>query len=217
MKTPRFVYSFTQLLCRGAVLLFYRVEIRGQNNIPTDHPVILASNHQSNLDPPLIAAFFPRELVFVAKEQLFRSFWLATVLRYFNALPISRGGVDLKAIRRIRESLALDRDLLVFPEGTRHPNNRLGKPRAGLGMIAAHSKTDVLPVLIRGSFQRPRFLFGRPSLLLEFCPVVHATTFPEVDESQLKSGKDRAEHYGAITEQIFEHIRKAMTSAQSLS
>jgi 1-acyl-sn-glycerol-3-phosphate acyltransferase len=209
----RLSYRLASMAIRVLVRLFYKVELRGAEHIPTDQSFILAANHQSNLDPPLIAAFVPRELVFVAKEQLFESFFLSTFLRYFNAIPINRAGVDLRAIRCIKGHLSNGRDLLVFPEGTRQPSNKLGKPRSGLGMIASGASTSVLPVLVRGSFQRPGFILGRPRLLIQFCELLSKELYPVVDEKT--TGKERKEHYATITHLIFDRIRQSMESYEA--
>jgi 1-acyl-sn-glycerol-3-phosphate acyltransferase len=202
----RVSYRLVAFLLRGVFRLGYRLEVRGLGHIPASGSLVLASNHQSNLDPPLIGAFFPREISFVAKKQLFANPWLGRLIRHFNAIPLDRAGVDLRALKEIRARLAEGRDLLVFPEGTRSRDGGLGKPRAGLGLIVSAAEVDVLPVLILGSRNRPGLPGFRPRLRLEFGAPIPRSCLPLEGSSG-----SRAE---AITLAVFQHVEALFEVAQ---
>jgi len=195
------------LVLRGFFRLLFRLEVRGRARVPASGRILLAANHQSNYDPPLIGCFLPREIFFVAKRQLFRRRAVAHLLSHFNALPIERGGVDRVALKRIRETLNRGLGLLVFPEGHRSFDGRMLPPRNGVGMIAAETRSDVLPVLIEGSFHRPGFLFRRPRVVLEYGePIPVDRLLEEFPESAPEQAGRRTEVYSRITSRIMEPI-----------
>jgi len=211
----RWTYRFTACCMRAFFRCCYRLELHGLEQVPMGRSLILASNHQSNLDPPLIGAFFPREVSFVAKKQLFQKPWMNLLMRHFNSIPLDRSGVDLSAIRTIRARLEQGQDLLVFPEGTRSQDGRLGKPRAGLGLIVAAAEADVVPILVLGSRHRPGLPGFRPVLRLQFGPVLPRQSLPLEGggEGESRGRQARAE---AITQAVFRHI-EAMHEAASQS
>ncbi len=196
----RFSYRLAAFFLRLAFRATYRLEISPLSELPAG-PVLIAANHQSNLDPPLIGAFHPREMHFVAKKQLFEQPFLASVIRHFNAIPIDRAGVDRTALKEIRGLLDAGEDLVVFPEGTRSKTGELGRPRHGLGMILAMAQVDVLPILIDGTRHRPGFLFGRPRLKLRFGPVIRWDQL----EAQL-ADCPRSERAERLTQAVFAQL-----------
>jgi 1-acyl-sn-glycerol-3-phosphate acyltransferase len=136
------------ILAIGRVWL--RVSAVGTELVPRDGPLLLASNHSSLLDPPLIGCVLPRELDYMAKTELFR----IPGLRAHQAAQRASGGSDGVGSAALRLALRLlgdGRAVLVFPEGTRSADGRLGPAHAGAGMLAALSGAPVLPVYIQGS------------------------------------------------------------------
>jgi 1-acyl-sn-glycerol-3-phosphate acyltransferase len=196
----RFSYRLTAFVLRLLFRAAYKLEVSAPPSLP-EGPVLIAANHQSNLDPPLIGAFHPREMHFVAKKQLFEQPLLARVIRHFNAIPIDRAGVDRTALKEIRGLLDDGEDLVVFPEGTRSKTGELGRPRHGLGMILAMAQVDVLPILIDGTRHRPGFLLGRPRLKLRFGPLIR---WQEL-EAQL-ADCPRSERAERLTQQVFSEL-----------
>jgi 1-acyl-sn-glycerol-3-phosphate acyltransferase len=131
--------------------VWLRVSAVGTERVPRDGPLLLASNHSSVLDPPLIGCVLPRELDYMAKSELFRIPGFGRLIRALNAHPVDRSGSDSAALRLALRLLGDGRAVLVFPEGTRGAEGRLGPAHAGAGMLAALSGAPVLPVYIQGS------------------------------------------------------------------
>ena len=131
--------------------LLFRVEVRGREHVPADGPLLLVSNHTSLLDPPLVGGATPRELHFLAKEELFRVPVLGALLHRLNARPVKRDGSDGRALKAALKLLAEGRALLLFPEGTRGRDGRLGEGKPGAGMLAVVSGAPVVPVYVSGS------------------------------------------------------------------
>lgn len=113
---------------------------------------ILAANHASFLDPPIVACAYERQISFLARETLFRGLggWLYPKL---SAFPINRDAADLKSIKSILRLLRGGNRILMFPEGTRTLDGKLQSAKPGLGMIVARSKVPVQPIRIEGSFE----------------------------------------------------------------
>jgi 1-acyl-sn-glycerol-3-phosphate acyltransferase len=145
------LYAALKPLALGLFRLGFRLTGNGVERVPRRGSLLLAANHQSVLDPPLIGAVLPRELDFMAKAELFRVPLFGGLIRRLHAHPVDRTGSDAGALRLALRLLAEGRALLVFPEGTRGTGGRLGPARPGAGMLAALSGAPVLPVYVRGS------------------------------------------------------------------
>jgi 1-acyl-sn-glycerol-3-phosphate acyltransferase len=146
-------------------------EVRGRERVPGRGTLIVAANHQSYWDPPLIGAAMERELHFLAKAELFSFPPFGAVLRAVHAIPIRRGMADLSGMARAFGVLQRGDALLVFPEGRRSTDGELQAARPGVGMLAVHGDATILPCSIIGSNRPRRWLtrrlrvqvwFGRP-------------------------------------------------------
>jgi 1-acyl-sn-glycerol-3-phosphate acyltransferase len=143
-------------------------------------PLILVANHVSWIDPPLLIVTFPREIAFMAKEELF-SFWLWRIaLGWLGAFPVHRERVDRTALRRSVDVLKMGMVLGMFPEGSRSPGKELQSGLPGAAYIAMRSGATILPVGVVGTEQikgMPR-LFHRPKLVINIGQPFH---LPPVD------------------------------------
>jgi 1-acyl-sn-glycerol-3-phosphate acyltransferase len=119
--------------------------------VPESGAVLIAANHSSYLDPPLVGGSAARPVHFLAKAELFDVPFLGWLIRGLNSHPIRRGASDPGAIRTAVKILADGHALLVFPEGTRGPEGALREPKGGVGMLAALSGAPVVPVYVQGS------------------------------------------------------------------
>lgn len=125
------------------------MEVKGRERL-IKGAQILAANHTSNFDPLIVGWAAGREIYFLAKEELFRYRPFAWLIKSWNALPVRRGGVDLRALRECRQILQRRKTLVLFPEGTRSKTGELGVFKPGVGMIAIMSRVPVVPVFIAG-------------------------------------------------------------------
>src|SRR5215207_6206055 len=131
--------------------LYFRLSRIGREHIPTDGPVILASNHRSFLDPFILATLARRPLYYVAKEELFRRGFTGWLLNNLGAFPVRRGESDNDMIETARAILARGGAVLIFPEGARIRPGALGRPRRGVGRLALETGAPVVPVAIIGT------------------------------------------------------------------
>lgn len=114
---------------------------------------ILASNHVSNLDPPIVAISWFDEVHFLAKESLFKIPVLGWLIRALNAHPISGDASDIKVIKQTCRLLEEGKHVVLFPEGTRSLDNTLSEIKPGIGMLVLRAKAAIIPIYIHGTFE----------------------------------------------------------------
>lgn len=145
---------FLAWLARFISACVLRIRVEGLEHLPPTGAFILAPNHISNIDPPLIHGWAaPRvgqRLRFLAKEVLFKGF-AGRLLRWQGVVPVKMGGSDMEAYRVARAMLADGDVIVIFPEGTRSKDGRLGRPKPGVSMLASREHVPVVPVGISGS------------------------------------------------------------------
>lgn len=128
-------------------------KIRGLENLPPEGPVILAINHVSLWDPIVAACSVPRQVSYMAKEELFSIPLLGPVIRRLGAFPVKRGQGDMSAIRQSLKALKEQKVLGLFPEGTRSKTGELQKGLPGIALLMEKSKATVVPVKVSGTKQ----------------------------------------------------------------
>lgn len=145
------LYGALKSLAMALMRVAFRLEISGREHVPPAGPLLLVSNHVSLLDPPVVGGAAPRELYFLAKEELFGIPLFGRLIRALNARPVKRDGSDSRTLKTALRLLAEGRALLIFPEGTRGVEGRLGEGKPGAGMLAVMSGAPVVPVYVSGS------------------------------------------------------------------
>jgi 1-acyl-sn-glycerol-3-phosphate acyltransferase len=125
----------------------------GRENIIEDGPAIMAANHQSYLDPPLVGITCRKELYFLARKTLFEKKLLGPLISRVNALPVDLSRGDLTAVRTIINLLKDGHRTVIFPEGTRSVDGKIQPARPGIGMIIAKTLVPVVLMRIFGTFQ----------------------------------------------------------------
>lgn len=142
-----FFYNLLRYIVIFLFHCYYDLKFEGKENLPKDGSNIFASNHRSMLDPVLIALPNRVPNSFMAKEELFQGkkafVWL---IKTFGAFPVSRGKGDTSAITMSVEKLEQGRNLVIFPEGTRSYDGKVGKGKTGVALIAALAQVPVIPV-----------------------------------------------------------------------
>lgn len=181
-------YSACRFLLGGLVGALSGWEVRGREHVPKSGAVIVASNHISFWDPPLVGTAAIRELHFLAKEELFRPLLLGSLIRSFNAIPIRRGVADLSGLTKAMDVLRAGHALIMFPEGTRNRSGELRAARPGVGMLAVSTDARVVPACIVGSDRPGRWLTRQAKLRVSFGP---ARTWRELagPEADLEPGR----------------------------
>ena len=139
----------------GLALLADRIDVEGADQLPDEPGVIVASNHLSILDPPLItvsvARLGGRQVRYMAKAEAFDMPVVGSILRAYGGFGVRRGRADREAYRAAQEVLTSGAWLGLAPEGTRSRTGHLGEPKPGVALLAVRSGATVLPVGISGS------------------------------------------------------------------
>lgn len=198
------IYRASHILCSFAYRLFFPGECSGVERVPATGAFLLAANHMSFLDPPVIGCHLPREIHFFARKTLFTDGWWGDLLRAVNTIPIDlESENDLAAFKQVFRLLKDDNGLLVFPEGTRSPDGSLQPPRAGVGMIACKTQVPVVPARLFGTHEA----FGRGKALRLFTRVHIAFGNPLLP-GQYDDGAKGRERYQQAAEKIMEAIAR---------
>jgi 1-acyl-sn-glycerol-3-phosphate acyltransferase len=152
------VYGFFYGICQDDPPDVLPRRRRGAREPAPSGGYIVAANHASHLDPPIVGQFLPRQVSFFARKTLWKPGIAAWWLDKVGTIPVDRdGGTSLDAIKRVLQALAAGKVVIVFPEGTRSPTGELQPPKAGVGLLACKARVPVVPARVFGSFEA----FGR--------------------------------------------------------
>jgi 1-acyl-sn-glycerol-3-phosphate acyltransferase len=164
---------------------FWNLKLRGVENIPVTGGLIIASNHQSYLDPFAISVPIKRSLRFLAWNEALNWPFVGKVMRVLGAWPLQLGGSDPAAIRRTHQWLREGGAVMIFPEGGRGlPDGSMIRFKAGAVRIALEARVPILPVTIRGFHRiwpRGRLIPGLGKIEIIYHPLFHAQQQPEED------------------------------------
>jgi 1-acyl-sn-glycerol-3-phosphate acyltransferase len=177
------------------------MDVRGMENLPRTGKIVVASNHRSNYDPPILGGTIPRETHFFAKAELFDKPLRGKLIRYLNAFSVRRGGFDRESLETCLNVLKNDGCLLFFPEGTRAPVDGYLKAKLGVGWVVSLSQAPVVPVYVHGSRERAPQIRHRPGIT-----VVVGKPIPAEDLTP--PGLRGRELYQAMADRILEAIRE---------
>jgi 1-acyl-sn-glycerol-3-phosphate acyltransferase len=144
-------YRICWLIARIYFRIFCRLEIIGEENIPKTGAVIIAANHLSAADPPIVSISVKREVYFLAKKELFNNFLLRNLITNLNSIPVNRGILDRRALGAAEEALKRGYGLILFPEGTRSKTGDLRKGKPGVGLLARRYLVPIVPTFIENS------------------------------------------------------------------
>jgi len=146
------VYYCGWRLFRSVYKLYCRAEWFNAERVPENGPVILASNHASIIDPPLVGTGLNRGISYLARESLFRFPGVGWLLRNWDAVPVDREGGGAKGLKAIMDRLLDGGGIILFPEGTRTTDGKLQPARSGIGLTVIKSAAPVVPVRVFGTF-----------------------------------------------------------------
>lgn len=163
-------YSLIKFIGTIIFKVCFHFKVIGIENIPIKGPVVIASNHASLLDPPIIGIAANRPVHFMAKQELFKNPILSYIFKQLGSFPVKRGTADRVAIKNGIDILKKNEVLAIFPEGTRNKTAEVRKPAPGALMMASAAKAVIVPVAVVGT-QKIAFLttfkvvFGKPIYL----------------------------------------------------
>jgi 1-acyl-sn-glycerol-3-phosphate acyltransferase len=203
-------YYFVGWISFRALYRFYfRWQVYNPERVPLKGPVILAANHASFLDPPLVGSGVKRGINYLARENLFRFPVLGWVLHRWQVVPVDREGGGAKGLKAILDRLLAGGAIILFPEGTRTRDGKLQPARSGIGLTVIKSEAPVVPVHVFGTFKA----FGRHMKFPRPCRVAvkygQPMLFKELRaEAQICSKQRLKEIYKQVADEIMAVIAK---------
>lgn len=147
---PGLLYRFLTFIIRLVFFINGGLHVSGKDNIPAEGGVIVASNHISYLDPPLLAAVLPRRATFIARKGLFTMPVLGWFIKHF-AFPVDRERTQPSTIKEAVKRLKSGEVIVMFPEGRRSETGELLEGKRGVGMVASMGNVPIVPTLILDS------------------------------------------------------------------
>lgn len=173
--------------------------MKGQELFPKEGPAIVVANHRSLWDPVAVGVAVPRQVRFMAKEELFQIPGLGFLLRALGAFPVRRGKSDRAALHASLEMLRQGQVVGMFPEGTRVRAGELGRFYGGAALLSLKTGAPLVPVALEGTDNIFRKGWFHP-----FYVIIGAPLFPR------RSGSYTPQEVEELTEQSRQAIAKLL-------
>jgi len=154
-----FLFIITHVFYMIRFKLVYRLEVRGRENIPKDNNFIIAANHLSTLDPPLVCAIMNRGVAYMAKKELFENPFMRWWLNWLGAFAVDREKLGVSTIKTVKKIHETNWVLGIFPQGTRQEPGTISHITKGFASIAKMTGCGILPIGIVGTQEVRRIPF----------------------------------------------------------
>ena len=201
VPTPSLYYRLIRRLCQIGMCATWKVRVFGRHYEPADGGAVYICNHQSYLDPMLMSFALRRAMNYMARDTLFRFPIFGQLIRSLNAFPVRRGAADIAALKEAIRRLQGGQQVVIFPEGTRTHDGRIGRFLPGAAVLCRRAAEWTVPVLIDGAFEawpRTQALPGPGSVVVQY-----AAPIP------------RAEAQRQTPEEFVERVRQSLIDIQA--
>lgn len=155
-----FQFVITHIFYMIRLKLIYRLEVTGKENIPLTNDFIVAGNHLSTLDPPLLAAVLNRPIAYMAKKELFENPFMRWWLNWLGTFSVDREHLGVSTIKTVLTIKKTDWVLGIFPQGTRQEPGTISNITKGFASLAKSTKCGILPVGITGTQEAKHIPFS---------------------------------------------------------
>ncbi len=197
----KFTYWFFATLARIFAKLFFRFRILHRERLPESGGIILAANHQSYFDPPLVGICSRRPVHYLARKTLLQWPFFGPLFPDMNVIPVDRDGNDMSALKTVIRKIREGEGVVLFPEGTRSPDGHLQPAQAGVGLVIAKTLAPVVPMRIFGSYEA----FPRGSKGVKFHPIRVVVGNP-ICFTREDVGKGGREDYRRLGQRVMDAI-----------
>jgi 1-acyl-sn-glycerol-3-phosphate acyltransferase len=170
------MWKVFQTACRIGTTLMFDLKAYGRQNVPSTGGVLLVANHQSYLDPILVAVQLRRPVSFLAKSELFENRYFGWLIRSLHAFPVRQGEGDVGAVRETIRRVQEGHVLNIYPEGSRTTDGELRPLMAGIALMVKRAEVPIVPVAIEGAFAawpRQRKIFRASPIKIMYGPPLH--------------------------------------------
>ncbi len=196
-----FTYWFFATLARIFAKLFFGFRILHRERLPETGGIILAANHQSYFDPPLVGICSRRPVHYLARKSLMKWPFFGPLFPDMNVIPVDRGGNDMSALKTVIRKIRDGEGVVLFPEGTRSADGNLQPAQAGVGLVIAKTLAPVVPMRIFGSYEA----FPRGSKRVRFHPIRVVVGEPIVFTKEDLGRGDR-DDYQRLSQRVMDAI-----------
>lgn len=201
--TASWVYKLAVLTNRILFSGTFRTEVFGEEYVLSEKKFILASNHASFLDPPLVGCFLDRPICYFARDTLFIKGFIGKLLKNLYAIPIKReASSDVKGMKLSFQVLKGGSGLLIFPEGTRTEDGKFKTPKSGVGLFACRTQAPVLPARIWGTFGA----YGKGMKFFQFAKPIRLVYGKPIYPADFDPGKADPQRYETASRNIMDAI-----------
>ena len=195
------IYQFHYQLSRFLARTLFDFQVVHGDRILEHGGVILAMNHESYLDPPLVGIACQREIYYLARKTLLDVPLLGVMLPHLNVIPVDQEKADMSALKTVIKVVRAGQATVIFPEGTRTLDGRIQGAQPGLGLVIAKTQAPVVPMRIFGA-HRAFPSGGKPRVFNPIKIVVgHPIHFSRADVS----GDGRA-FYQGLSQRVMDEI-----------
>jgi 1-acyl-sn-glycerol-3-phosphate acyltransferase len=199
-----FWYLLGYSLSKALAKTFFNYRVIGAENMIEEGPCIIAANHCSFLDPPLVGVACKRAIHYLARKSLLEWPILGPIFPELNVIPVDRKNADRSALMGAIRVVKNGGAVLIFPEGTRSPDGNLQPAQPGIGMIAAKTGAPIVPVRIFGSYE----VYNRKQRRPKIGPVTVRIGRPiKISAVDRKNDKSR-EDYQTVSEMVVAAIAR---------
>jgi 1-acyl-sn-glycerol-3-phosphate acyltransferase len=150
-RTQDLMYSVVRGAIVGFSKVWFRLEVHGRENVPTEGPFIVSPIHRSNLDTPVLGALTTRRLRYMGKESLWTSRPMGWFLTALGGFPVQRGTADREALKAALACVERGEPLVMFPEGTRQSGPVVAEMFDGPAYVACRTGAPIIPVGFGGT------------------------------------------------------------------
>jgi len=186
----RLWYDFLWAVCAVAGVFVFRMRVRNAHFLPSEGGALILSNHQSNLDPMVVAVACRRRLNFLARKNLFESAGFGRLIESLDAIPIDRDGSGLSGLKETLRRLKRGEAVLIFPEGTRSSDGAVAPLKPGFCALARRAGVPLVPLAIDGAFAawpRWRKFPRRSTIAVEFGPPLWPAEVTALADEQIRA------------------------------
>ena len=168
------LYSTCNFLQKITLNSFSNYEVYGKENVPPVGPLIVVSNHLSNIDPSILAVSVPRRLKFLAKSSLFTGPFISSLLKWYGAHPLHRDRVDVSSFKWAVNHLHKDGVISIFPEGTRTTQGEDKQYKPGVVALYKRFNIPIIPMALNSGryWGKNSLLKNKGKIIFQFLPPI---------------------------------------------
>jgi len=201
-----FTYYFWYTLSKIVARFFFNFRLVHPERMIEEGPLILASNHQSYFDPPLVGICSQRDVHYLARKTLLQIPLLGKLLPHINVILVDRDGNDMSALKTVIRTIKSGKGVVLFPEGTRSTDGDLHPAKAGIGLVIAKTRAPVQPMRLFGSYEAFPKGSGHISLTPITVVIGEPINFTDAELDPATHGDDERALYQHLANRVMEAI-----------